>query len=252
MSFNPTSDLSGKNILITGASKGIGAQCALTFAELNTNLILVARESRELDTIEGKIKAMGQRVKKVTCDITDKKSFDEKIASINEVDILINNAGTNAPGPLLNASEYDFDRVMNINVRAAFFVSQSIVKKMIQQNISGSIINISSQMGHVGAANRTIYCASKHAIEGLTKAMAVELANYGIRVNSVAPTFVETPMTKPFLGDKKFRDEVIKKIPLGKIANPSDIMGAIIFLSSDAAKMITGSCIKVDGGWTSV
>ena len=141
---------------------------------------------------------------------------------------------------------------MGINVRAAFFVSQSIVRKMIKHGTSGSIINLSSQMGHVGAKNRTIYCTSKHAIEGLTKSMAVELASDGIRVNSVAPTFVETPMTQPFLEEDEFRDEVLSKIPLGKIAHTGDIIGAILFLAGDASTMITGSCIKIDGGWTAV
>jgi NAD(P)-dependent dehydrogenase (short-subunit alcohol dehydrogenase family) len=252
MSFSPNFEFTRKNVLITGASTGIGAHCAMAFAESNANVILVSRGSRELDSVENKINIMGKKVEKIVCDITDKKDFDEKIAHISTVDVLINNAGTNIPGSLISACENDFDKVMGINVRAAFFVSQSIVRKMIKHGTSGSIINLSSQMGHVGAKNRTIYCTSKHAIEGLTKSMAVELASDGIRVNSVAPTFVETPMTQPFLEEDEFRDEVLSKIPLGKIAHTGDIIGAILFLAGDASTMITGSCIKIDGGWTAV
>ena len=164
--------------------------------------------------------------------------------------MLINNAGINRPKPLLDVTVEDFDVIMGLNVRAAYFVAQAVARRLLEAKQPGSIVNISSQMGHVGAARRTVYCASKHAMEGFTKAMAIELAPHNIRVNSVGPTFIETPMTKPFFENAAFKAEVISKIKLGRLGQLDEVTGAILFLASDAASLITGSALLVDGGWT--
>jgi NAD(P)-dependent dehydrogenase (short-subunit alcohol dehydrogenase family) len=172
------------------------------------------------------------------------------IANAEPFNILINNAGTNRPKMLMDVSIDDFDVIMGLNVRAAYFVAQAVARRLLEVRQSGSIINISSQMGHVGAARRTIYCASKHAMEGFTKAMAIELAPHNIRVNSLGPTFLETPMTRPFFENKAFRDEVLSKIKLGRLGQLDELTGAIVFLASDASSLMTGSALVLDGGWT--
>ncbi len=172
------------------------------------------------------------------------------IASCDPFDILVNNAGTNRPAGLLDVTTEDYDAVMDLNVRAAFFVAQSVARKLVAARKSGSIINLSSQMGHVGGPQRAVYCASKHAMEGFTKAMAIELGSAGIRVNTVCPTFIETRLTAAFFEDEKFRNSVLDKIHLGRLGQVEDITGAVIYLASDASKMVTGSALKVDGGWT--
>jgi NAD(P)-dependent dehydrogenase (short-subunit alcohol dehydrogenase family) len=172
------------------------------------------------------------------------------IAAAEPFDILVNNAGTNRPKFLMEVTVEDYDVIMGLNVRAAFFMAQAVARRLIEAKRPGSIINISSQMGHVGAARRTVYCASKHAMEGFTKAMAVELAPHNIRVNSLGPTFLETPMTRPFFENKAFRDEVLSKIKLGRLGQLHEITGAIVFLASDASSLMTGSALVVDGGWT--
>jgi NAD(P)-dependent dehydrogenase (short-subunit alcohol dehydrogenase family) len=182
--------------------------------------------------------------------VTDLAGFATAIEAAAPFDIFVNNAGTNRPKGFDDVSVEDFDVVFGLNVRAAFFAAQAVVKRMLAAGRTGSIINVSSQMGHVGAAGRSIYCASKHAIEGLTKAMAVELGPHGIRVNTLCPTFIETPMTKPFLADPAFRDSVVSKIKLGRVGQVQDLTGAIVFLASDASALMTGSALLVDGGWT--
>jgi NAD(P)-dependent dehydrogenase (short-subunit alcohol dehydrogenase family) len=172
------------------------------------------------------------------------------IAAAEPFNILVNNAGTNRPAYLMDVKVKDFDVVFALNVRAAFFVAQAVARRLIEKKLSGSIINISSQMGHVGAARRTVYCASKHAMEGFTKAMAIELAPHNIRVNSLGPTFLETPMTRPFFENKEFRDEVLSKIKLGRLGQLDEITGAIVFLASEASSLMTGSALVLDGGWT--
>jgi NAD(P)-dependent dehydrogenase (short-subunit alcohol dehydrogenase family) len=172
------------------------------------------------------------------------------IASLPTLDILVNNAGTNRPAPFLEATAPDFDQVMAINVRAAFFVAQAVARKMAAEERRGSIINISSQMGLVGGARRSVYCASKWAMEGFTKAAATELGPLGIRVNTICPTFIETPMTRPFFADSAFLASVLKNINLGRLGQLEDIMGAIVFLASDASSLMTGSALVLDGGWT--
>jgi NAD(P)-dependent dehydrogenase (short-subunit alcohol dehydrogenase family) len=170
--------------------------------------------------------------------------------ALDPVDVLVNNAGTNRPARFLEVKVEDFDVVTGLNVRAAFFVAQTVARRMVDAKRPGSIINISSQMGHVGAARRSVYCASKHAVEGFTKSMAIELAPHKIRVNTLAATFVETPMTKPFFQNEAFRNEVLSKIKLGRLGQVEDLTGAIVFLASDASALMTGASLVIDGGWT--
>ena len=184
------------------------------------------------------------------CDVTDSRQVGEAVDFLGQVDILVNNAGTNVPEPFLEVSEDNLDRMLAVNVKGVFLVAQAAARRMVERGEGGSIINISSQMGHVGAPRRTVYCATKHAVEGLTKAMAVELAPHKVRVNSVAPTFVETPMTKPLLEDETLREDTLSRIPLGRLGRVEDVTGAVLFLASPAAGLITGASLLVDGGWT--
>ena len=184
------------------------------------------------------------------CDVTDSRQVEEAVDFLEQVDILVNNAGTNVPEPFLEVSEDNLDRMLAVNVKGVFLVAQAAARCMVERGEGGSIINISSQMGHVGAPRRTVYCATKHAVEGLTKAMAVELAPHNVRVNSVAPTFVETPMTKPLLEDETLREDTLSRIPLGRLGRVEDVTGAVLFLASPAAGLITGASLLVDGGWT--
>ena len=243
-------DLTGQTALITGASKGLGEGCALALAEAGADVVLVARTAEPLQDVAAQIERRGRKAYTMVCDVTDGVSFKALFADVPPVHILVNNAGTNVPEPFEDVTEEHFDRIIDVNVRAAFFVAQAVATRMIAEGTKGSIIHMSSQMGHVGAVNRTVYCASKHAIEGLAKAMAVELAPHGIRVNTVAPTFIETPLTQPFFEDAIFKDSVLKQIPLGHIGQIEDVASAIVYLASPAARMVTGSCLKVDGGWT--
>lgn len=243
-------DLTGQTALITGASKGLGAGCAVALAKAGADVIVVARNAGPLDEVVSQVQALSRKAYKMVCDVTDLEAFKAGLADLPPVHILVNNAGTNVPEPFADVTEEHYDWIMNMNVRSAFFIAQAVAARMIDHGLPGSIVNMSSQMGHVGAVNRTVYCASKHALEGLTKAMAVELAPQGIRVNTVAPTFIETPMTKPFFEDAAFKESVLKQIPLGHIGQIEDVAGAVVYLSSPAARMVTGSCVKVDGGWT--
>ena len=184
------------------------------------------------------------------CDVTDSRQVEEAVDFLEQVDILVNNAGTNVPEPFLDVSEDNLDRMLAVNVKGVFLVAQAAARCMVERGEGGSIINISSQMGHVGASRRAVYCATKHAVEGLRKAMAVELAPHNVRVNSVAPTFVETPMTKPLLEDETLREDTLSRIPLGRLGRVEDVTGAVLFLASPAAVLITGASLLVDGGWT--
>jgi NAD(P)-dependent dehydrogenase (short-subunit alcohol dehydrogenase family) len=189
-------------------------------------------------------------VQSAVCDVTDSRQVGEAVDFLEQVDILVNNAGTNVPEPFLEVSEDNLDRMLAVNVKGVFLVAQAAARRMVERGEGGSIINVSSQMGHVGAPRRTVYCATKHAVEGLTKAMAVELAPHKVRVNSVAPTFVETPMTKPLLENETLREDTLSRIPLGRLGRVEDVTGAVLFLASPAAGLITGASLLVDGGWT--
>jgi NAD(P)-dependent dehydrogenase (short-subunit alcohol dehydrogenase family) len=242
--------LDGKRALVTGAGRGIGLTAAAALAEAGAHVTLAARTTKELEEASEAIRARGQQAEALTLDVTDLAAMQSAIAEAAPFNILVNNAGTNRPKMLMDVSIEDFDAVMGLNVRAAYFVAQAVARRLVETKRPGSIINISSQMGHVGAARRTIYCASKHAMEGFTKAMAIELAPHNIRVNSLGPTFLETPMTRPFFENKAFRDEVLSKIKLGRLGQLEELTGAIVFLASDASSLMTGSALVLDGGWT--
>jgi NAD(P)-dependent dehydrogenase (short-subunit alcohol dehydrogenase family) len=246
----PSFRLDGKRALVTGGGRGIGLAAASALAAAGAHVTLAARTRSEIDEAAAAIRARGQPAEALPLDMTDIEAVRRAIAGAAPFQILVNNAGMNRPALLPDVTTEDFDAIFALNVRAAFFVAQAVALKLIEAKLPGSIINISSQMGHVGAARRTVYCASKHAMEGFTKAMAIELAPHNIRVNTLGPTFLETPMTKPFFENKAFRDEVLAKIKLGRLGQLDELTGAIVFLASDASSLMTGAALILDGGWT--
>lgn len=241
----PSFHLDGRRALVTGAGRGIGLALAAALAGAGAEVTLVARSA---DEIEAGARAMGGTA--AVLDVSDlaavRAFFDQRPA----FHILVNNAGTNRPKPMQDVSEGDYDAMLGLNVKSAFFVAQGAVRKMLAEEMAGSLIHIGSQMGHVGGVNRSLYCASKWALEGMSKAFALDLAAHGIRSNTIAPTFIETPMTRPFLEDPDFRASVLAKIKLGRFGRVEDVMGAVVFLASDAAALVTGTSLVVDGGWT--
>jgi NAD(P)-dependent dehydrogenase (short-subunit alcohol dehydrogenase family) len=246
----PSFRLDGKRALVTGAGRGIGLAAASALAEAGAHVTLAARTKNEIEDAAHAIRSRGQQADALQLDVTDIEAARRAVAAAAPFQILVNNAGMNRPAPLADIKVEDFDAIFALNVRAAFFMAQAVALKLLEAKVPGSIINISSQMGHVGAARRAVYCASKHAMEGFTKAMAIELAPHAIRVNSLGPTFLETPMTKPFFENKAFRDEVLSKIKLGRLGQLDELTGAIVFLASDASSLMTGSALVLDGGWT--
>jgi NAD(P)-dependent dehydrogenase (short-subunit alcohol dehydrogenase family) len=236
--------ITGKKAFVTGGSKGLGEAIVIALAQAGADVTAIARDQDGLDAITEKhANIMGWKADVLAPD------FAAELQA-RDVDILINNAGTNSPMPIQDVSEAVLDRMLNLNVRAAYLAAQAAVRSMQRHKRGGVIINMTSQMGHVGSPGRTVYCMTKHALEGLTKAMAVELAPQGIRVNSVAPTFIETPMTQPMLANPEFRSFVDRMIPLGRIGKPDDVAAAVLYLVSPAANMVTGTSLLVDGGWT--
>jgi NAD(P)-dependent dehydrogenase (short-subunit alcohol dehydrogenase family) len=246
----PSFRVDGKRALVTGGGRGIGLAAASALAGAGAQVTLAARTRAEVEAAAAAIRARGDQANALVLDVTDIERTQQAIAAAEPFDVLVNNAGTNRPKMLMDVTVEDFDAVMGLNVRAAYFVAQAVARRLVESGRPGSIVNISSQMGHVGAARRTIYCASKHAMEGFTKAMAIELAPHGIRVNSLGPTFLETPMTRPFFENKAFRDELLSKIKLGRLGQLEELTGAIVFLASDASSLMTGSALIIDGGWT--
>jgi NAD(P)-dependent dehydrogenase (short-subunit alcohol dehydrogenase family) len=246
----PSFRLDGKRALVTGGARGIGLAAASALAQAGAEVTLLARTAPEIEAAAQAITARGDKAAALQLDVTDLDAVRRIIAAAEPFDVLVNNAGTNRPAALMEVKVEDFDAIFALNVRAAFFMAQAVARRLIEAKIPGSIINVSSQMGHVGAARRTVYCASKHAMEGFTKAMAIELAPHNIRVNSLGPTFLETPMTRPFFENKAFRDEVLSKIKLGRLGQLEELTGAILFLASDASSLMTGSALVLDGGWT--
>lgn len=245
----PSFRLDGRRALVTGAGRGIGLAAAAALAEAGAAVTLAARTLHEIEAGAAAIR-VSAKAEALRLDLLDTERTRQAIASLPAFDIFVNNAGTNRPNAFLDVSEEDFDAVLQLNVRAAFFAAQAVARQMVVSGVKGSIINISSQAGHVAAAGRPAYTMSKFAIEGMTKAMAVDLAPKGIRVNSICPTFIETDMTRSSLSDKGFSSFVLSKIKLGRIGVVEDLMGAVVFLASDASSLMTGSSLLVDGGWT--
>ena len=246
----PTMRLDGKRALVTGAGRGIGLAAAAALAQVGADVTLAARSAAEIEEGARMIRDEGGTATALVLDVTDLAALDAVFSDAEPFDVLVNNAGTNRPAHFLDVRMEDFDEVIRLNLRATFAVAQRVACGMHAAGRGGSIIQISSQMGHVGGANRTVYCASKHAIEGLTKAMAIDLGPHGIRVNTICPTYIETPLTRPFFKDTNFSNEVIRRIKLGRIGQIEDIMGAVVFLASEASALTTGSALMVDGGWT--
>ena len=238
--------LKGKVALVTGAGRGIGRACAIALAGAGARVIAVARTRADLDTLQ---ESFPELVETWQEDVTS-GAFYERVEALQDLDILVNNAGTNKPQEFSAVDRDALDTMLKLNVAAAFRTAQSAVRVMLRQQTGGSIINMSSQMGHVGSPGRTVYCMTKHAIEGLTKAMAVELAQNGIRVNSIAPTFIETSLTRGMIKEPGFNEFIHSRIPMGQIARVEDVAEAVLFLASSRAKMITGDSLKIDGGWT--
>lgn len=237
--------LNGKIALVTGAGKGLGRAIVECLHSHGAHVISVARTKADLDDLQAEL---GDRIECWPLDVTGDELV-ERIESLDHLDILVNNAGGNRPEPMTEVSDANLDFILDLNVRSAFRVSRAAAKVMTKQG-SGAIVHMSSQMGHVGSPGRTVYCMTKHAIEGLTRAMAVELAPQGIRVNSVAPTFIATPMTEPMFEKPEFKEFVMRMIPMGKIGQPQDIAEAVLYLASDRSGLVTGHSLVVDGGWT--
>lgn len=247
---SPSFSLDGRRALVTGAGRGIGLAAAAALAEAGAHVTLAARSRHEIEAAAEAIRQRGGEAVALPLDVNDLAAMSEAVEKADPFDIFLNNAGTNRPKPFVDVAVEDFDAVMGLNVRSAFFAAQAVVRRLIAAGRGGSIINVSSQMGHVGGAGRTVYCASKFALEGMTKAMAIELGPHGIRVNTLCPTFIETPMTAPMLADPAFKERVLSKIKLGRLGQVEDLTGAVVFLASDASSLMTGSSLLVDGGWT--
>jgi NAD(P)-dependent dehydrogenase (short-subunit alcohol dehydrogenase family) len=241
--------LDGQIALVSGAGRGIGRGCALALAAAGAEVIALSRTGPELEALVREIESEGGRARTLVCDVTDSARVRSAIESLERLDVLVNNAGGNQPQPFLEVEDAVLDRLLNLNLKAAFVVAQAAARVMARSG-GGTIVNMSSQMGHVGGATRTVYCATKHGLEGLTKAMAIDLAPHKIRVNSVAPTFVETPMTRPFFDDPSFKASVLDRILFGRLAQIDEIAAAVVYLASPAAAMVTGTSLLVDGGWT--
>lgn len=250
LTTTPSFRLDGRRALVTGGGRGIGLAGASALAEAGAHVTLASRTTPEIEAAAEAIRARGQQADALTLDVCDVDAVRAAIAAHEPFDVLVNNAGTNRPAPFVDVKVEDFDFVLSLNVRAAFFVAQAVARRLVDAGRPGSIVNVSSQMGHVGGRNRTVYCATKHAMEGFTKAMAIELAPHRIRVNTLAPTFIETPMTRPFFENAAFREDTLKRIKLGRLGQLEDLTGAVVFLASDASALMTGSSLVVDGGWT--
>tara|TARA_Y100000768_G_scaffold108267_1_gene79534 strand:+ start:931 stop:1698 length:768 start_codon:yes stop_codon:yes gene_type:complete len=247
-------NLKNKTAIVTGAGKGLGRACAIALAEAGANLVIISRTKKDLQEVSKKIKKFKSQCKSYVCDITNYDEIRNIVNKQSKIDILINNAGSNIPEHFTKVKTKNMEYLVKINTIATFNLAQLCALKMIKsknrKKIGGAIVNMSSQMGHVGGAIRSVYNMNKWGLEGLTKGMSIDLAKHNIRVNTICPTFVVTPMTKKFLKNKKFKKETLNNIPLGRFAELSEVASAAVFLASDAASMITGTSLLVDGGWT--
>lgn len=246
----PSFRLDGRRAVVTGAGRGIGSALAAAMAEAGAAVTLVARSADEIAAAAREITVAGGKAEAMRLDVSDLAAVADFFAARPAFHVLVNNAGTNRPKPMTQVSEADYDAVLDLNVKSAFFVAQGCVNRMLADGVKGSLIHVGSQMGHVGGPNRSLYCASKWALEGMSKAFALDLAAHGIRSNTIAPTFIETPLTKPYFEDAAFKANVLAKIKLGRLGRVEDLMGAAVFLASDASSLVTGTSLVVDGGWT--
>lgn len=246
--------LDGRIALVSGAGRGIGRSIALALAGAGAEVLLLARTRDEIEQAAAQIRELGGQARAVTCDVTDPAAVAQAFSAIPALDILVNSAGTNIPQPFVDVTEAQLDTLVELNLKASFRVAQAAARRMLEatdrKQRGGAIANISSQMGHVGSVNRTVYCMTKHALEGLTKAMALELAPHNIRVNSIAPTFIETPMTAPMFARPGFGEWVRERIPMGRLGQLDEVAAAVVFAVSPAASLMTGASLVIDGGWT--
>ena len=247
-------NLRSRTALVTGAGKGLGKACVIALAEAGAKVIIISRTLSDLTKVEKIIKKTKGSCLKFECDVTDLNKFKNILKKIKRLDILVNNAGANRPEHFTKVKKENMEYLVELNMKAAFNVAQLCTKKMVElknrKKAGGSIINMSSQLGRVGAPIRSVYNMTKFGVEGLTRGMALELGKYNIRVNSVCPTFVETPMVKAFFKDKKFKQQMLDNIPLGRAAQENDVSTAVAFLAADSSNSITGTSLMVDGGWT--
>lgn len=251
----PSFALKGKRALITGAGRGIGLAASAALASAGADVTLVARSEGEIRELASAINAEGAdsqsgKAEYACLDVGDLAAVESFFGERPAFDIVLNNAGTNRPKSIFDVEVDDYDAVLDLNLKSTVFVTRAAAKRMIDEGIEGSIIHMSSQMGHVGGPGRTLYCASKWGLEGFNKALALDLAPHKIRTNTICPTFIETPMTRPFFEDANFKESVLNKIKLGRIGQVEDLMGPVVFLASEASALMTGSSLLVDGGWT--
>lgn len=246
----PSFNLTGKRALITGASSGIGLACAVALAERGAEVTLAARSGNKLREIADLMQSRNWDSDVLEIDVSDVAATTKAVAEKGPFDILVNSAGLARHSPALDTTEEDFDAVANLNVKGAYFLTKAVAEGLVKAGRPGSLINISSQMAHVGGIDRAVYSATKHAVEGFTKSMAIEWGKHGIRINTICPTFIITPLTKQTFDRPERRAWVEEKIKLGRIGEVEDIMGPVVFLASDASALITGSALLVDGGWT--
>lgn len=246
--------LDGRIALVSGAGRGIGRSIAFALAGAGAEVLLMARTRDEIEQAAANIRESGGEARAVPCDVTDAAALAQAFAGMARLDVLVNSAGTNIPEPFVDVTEAHLDTLVDLNVKASFRVAQAAARKMLEaadrKQRGGAIANITSQMGHVGAVNRTVYCMTKHAVEGLTKAMALELAPHNIRVNAVAPTFIETPLTAPMFARPGFGEWVRERIPMGRLGQLDEVAAAVVFAVSPAAALMTGASLVIDGGWT--
>ena len=246
----PSFRLDGRRAIVTGASSGIGLGAAAALAQAGAEVVLVARKAAELQAVAEAIRAAGGKAEARACDITDLAATAAMVAEAGPFDVMVNSAGLARHAPALNTTPEDYDTAMNLNLKAAYFLTREVARGMIAAGIRGSLINVSSQMGHVGGPDRAVYCANKHALEGMTKAMALEWAPKGVRVNTLCPTFIRTPLGEQTLAIPERKAWILSKIKLGRVGEIADLMGPVVFLASDASAMVTGTHLIVDGGWT--